>query len=417
MKANQIRRKVITYFVVITSVMGLLFSAFSFLFAYAVEDTLFELLLHDEKQIVETQLANGQIARPSLAFITFYDQQSALPEPIKQTLQEEPARVEFSSNDGKHYHLMPINGGFLVAEVSSHLVVRKLKAEMLSAQLVLVAIAVLTALLLAFMSLALAKKLLQPLDKLMAIVENAPIEKLPTQFAQQFKEDEIGHFAATLEAALCRIQALLTREQEFTRDVSHELRTPLTVAKGAMTLLNNTELSAQQTAYVARICRANQQIEQSIEGLLLLAREEHLTAQPTRLLPIVERVVLQHHPLIAAKAIELLITVPANVTLNTNDQVLTLILTNIIKNAFTHVEQGVIEIGYAANTLYVEDNGPGISQAMLKDIFCAGVKGEHSEGSGLGLAIVKRICDKLAYRLDLTSSESGTRIEIAFANA
>jgi signal transduction histidine kinase len=413
MKTNQIRRKVISYFVLITSVIGLLFTAFSFLFAYAVEDTLFELLLLDEKQTVLAQLANGEAPKPNLEFIHFYHSEQALPETIKLILDDEPERVEFAAPDGKHYHLMALSQGYLVAEVSDHLVVRKLKGEMLSILLVLVAFGLLIAVLLAFMSLALAKKLVQPLDTLMDIVENAPIEKLPTQFAQQFKDDEIGRFASTLEAALARIRAFIAREQEFTRDVSHELRTPLTVSKGALSLLQNTPLNDLQQSYLARVQAANEQMEQSIEGLLVLAREAHLTAQPTRLLPIVERIVLQHHELIANKPIELAVSVAHGVTLNVNRDVLTLLLTNLVKNAFSHVERGLIDIGYENGMLYVQDHGNGIAAELIEQIFEAGVKGQHSTGSGLGLAIVKRICDKLDYKLTLNSDEHGTRVAIS----
>lgn len=414
MNNRTIRRKVISYFVGVSIILSTVFAAMALVFSYEVEDRLFQTLLQDEQHLIETQLKNAQPPEPRLPFINYHQSTDTLPESIASTLIEEPHRIEFSGDNGKHYHLLNINTGYLVAEVSDHLVVRKLRAEMLSLFLILLILGLFTALLLAFASLKLAKKLLKPLDELMIIVNNAPVDKLPTQFAHRFEQGEIGLFAHTLEKALERIRAFIRREQEFTRDVSHELRTPIAVVEGAVTLLKRTSLNEEQQVVAERIAQANIQMAQSIDGLLFLAREEPQGSESTTVLPLVERIALTHIGLIENKPVTLSINIDAKKTVNASEQALTLILSNLIKNAFIHTHQGDVTINFVDNTLTIRDSGTGVEHSIKEHIFAEGVKGSQSTGSGLGLAIVKRVCDKLQLGLQLQSDTNGTCIRIKF---
>ncbi|CCQ10033.1 two-component system sensor protein [Pseudoalteromonas luteoviolacea B = ATCC 29581] len=414
MNNRTIRSKVISYFVGMSLLLSLVFGALALIFSYAVEDQVFQALLIDEQQLIEEQIAHGQTPSPRLTFISFYAQKSQLPEPILRILNDEPQRIEFPGVGQEHFHLLAINGGYLVAEVSEHLAVRKLKGEMLSIFMILLSLGLFAALLLALTSLKLAKRMLKPLDDLMGIVANAPVEKLPTHFAERFAHGEIGQFAQTLENALTRIRAFVTREQEFTRDVSHELRTPIAVINGAITLLKNTAMSSEQQKLVQRIEKANVQTTQSIEGLLVLAREESDEKHDTALLPLIERVALAHVDLIENKPVELVINIKPHVHLALSEPALTLIVSNLIKNAFVHIEQGKVLVEYdtSREVLIIQDTGPGIEKAVLESPFKPGIKGQSSKGTGLGLAIVKRVCDKMNIAIELESSSAGTCIEL-----
>jgi signal transduction histidine kinase len=417
MNNRTIRRKVISYFVGASVVLSVLFSMMALIFSYEVEDRLFQTLLFDEQQLVEQQLKDGLKPTPRLSFIEFYQTESALPRAIADVLKDEPNRIEFPGDDQQHYHLTRIDGGFLVAEVSEHLVVRKLRGEMLSVFVILLSIGLVAALLLALLSLRLAKRLLKPLDELMDIVNNAPVEKLPTHFAHRFETGEIAQFAKTLESALERIRAFITREQEFTRDVSHELRTPMSVIQGAITLLKASELTANQRDTLARLDQANLQMTQSLEGLLVLAREENNAPQNTQLLPLVERIALAHIDLIDGKPVELNIHIAAHARVPISEPALTLILSNLIKNAFIHTNRGHVTIDYQAGILHVSDTGSGFEPSVMTHAFEQGVKGSKSQGSGLGLAIVKRVCDKLNISIEFTSNTTGTRFTLTLNSA
>ena len=58
------------------------------------------------------------------------------------------------------------------------------------------------------------------------------------------------------EKALARISVIVVRERYFTGSASHELRTPITVITGALELLEQGELPAEEQKAVDRIRRA-----------------------------------------------------------------------------------------------------------------------------------------------------------------
>ncbi|QTL37710.1 sensor histidine kinase [Pseudoalteromonas viridis] len=408
MKATQLRNRILAFFVGIALFISALFGAASFLFAYSIEDRFFIALLNDEAQTIATQLAAGEQAKPRLAFIQYYPKPTDLPKAVQDKLAQEPNRIEFSGEGEAHYHLKKLPSGYLVAEVSEQLVVRKIKGGMLTFILVLFGGVLVVALVLAFVSLMMAKRLVKPLDTLVKIVEDAPVERLPQNFSQQFVNDEIGAFAKTLEQALARIRRFISREQAFTRDVSHELRTPVAITQSSLTLLKQTQLDDKQAELVGRIADAQHQITQSLEVLLALAREETLTTAQTRVLPVVEQVILNQAEKIADKDIDVEVEVATSVTLPIASSALQLLLNNLVGNAFTHIHSGVVTISASTQTITVADTGQGIAPQQLKTLFEPGAKGPDSKGMGMGLSMVKRLCEKLDIELSVSSSEAGS---------
>lgn len=414
MRATQLRNRIVGFFVGIALFISALFGAASFLFAYNIEDRFFVSLLDGEAQTIATQLEAGLQPTPRLDFIRYYPAHADLPRVVREALEAEPHRVEFSGEDVAHYHLKKLPTGYLLAEVSEQLVVRKIKGGMLKFILVLSGGVLVLALVLAFASLIMAKRLVKPLDTLVKIVEDAPVERLPQNFSGQFVNDEIGVFARTLEQALARIRRFIHREQAFTRDVSHELRTPVTITQSSLTLLRQTPLSDKQAELVGRIADAQHQITQSLEVLLALAREETLVHDSVRVLPVVEQVILAQAEKIAGKEIEVEVEVPAKLALPIAPSALQLLLNNLIGNAFTHISSGVVTISASTHSITVADTGGGIAPEQLKTLFEAGVKGPDSNGMGMGLSMVKRLCEKLNIELSVTSSDSGSAFCLQF---
>ncbi|MBD1584179.1 sensor histidine kinase [Pseudoalteromonas sp. S16_S37] len=416
MKITQLRNRIVIYFVGSTLLTSILFGLSSFFIAYNVEDEFFYDLLKDEVKVVQTQISQGQEPQPKLDFVHYVRYQELLPEPVLTRLREEPNRREFSGENGQHFHLLTLKDqpGYLVAEVSEHLVVRKFTEGMVYFLLIIFAFACLIAIVMGFASYKISKRLLKPLDDLMDILTNAPVDKLPQGFARKFNNDEIGTFAKTLESALSRIRAFIRREQLFTRDVSHELRTPVTVSQGALTLLKQTNLDAQQSSLVQRIDAAQQQIEQSLTILLALAREDSLGEGKSRLLSAIEQSVIQQYEHLSGKDIKLVVNVDSQIEVPVAQTSLLILLNNLLGNAFKFTTQGKITISFSNNTLCIEDTGQGIGNDEKSLVFEDGFKGENSQGLGLGLNIVKRLCEKLSLQYSLASSALGTRVEIAF---
>ena len=206
-----------------------------------------------------------------------------------------------------------------------------------------------------------------------------------------------------------RVRAFIDREREFTRDASHELRTPLTVIRAASERLSaDTALSADARASVEHIGQSASHLEQTVALLLALAREQPApptaSTPVTRVIPVLERVVVEQSPLLEGKHVQVVVEVPADVTSTLTAPVLQVLLSNLIGNAFAHTREGDVVIMADEDTLCVSNPG----HAVREGDFAPFVKGEDSTGFGLGLSIVRRLCERHAIDLRFESSADGS---------
>jgi signal transduction histidine kinase len=415
MRVLSLQRRILLAFIASSALVGLLFGLSAIIFAYHTEDQLFATLLHAEAAYIEQQLATDAAIQPRLAFVSYVADTAALPQPIQTTLQHAPERKEFALDSGQHYHLHALSAGYLLADVSEQLVVRALRPQLLQFLLSLLAITILVAAAFAYL---LARRVLKPLHQLTRAVDNAgqnPVNsELTASLATGFAPDEVGRLAQTLQQAWQRVAEFIGREQQFTQDVSHELRTPLAIMQGALTLLQHSPLTAQQLQFVERLQRAQLQINQTIETLMLLAREQLPPATPVRLLPAVEQSILQQQDKLAGKPIDLQLDIAPDAQLTIDQMSLLMLLNNLIGNAFDYTEAGVIRITFAAQVLTVQDSGAGIDAQLQQQVFDCGIKGSNSTGMGVGLSLVKRLSDKWHINCQIQSDNTGTCVALHF---
>ena len=127
-----IRTRIITSFISIALFVSTLFIGLGFIFSYEVEDGFFRFILNGEREQVEQQLATNQAILTHYPFVNYVESKEALPTVIYNILLEEPNRTEFPGEGDKHYHIVALSKGYLVAEVSEQLIVRKNTGGMLS---------------------------------------------------------------------------------------------------------------------------------------------------------------------------------------------------------------------------------------------------------------------------------------------
>jgi signal transduction histidine kinase len=260
----------------------------------------------------------------------------------------------------------------------------------------------------------LARRATAPLERLAALVAQAEPGQLPRAFAHAFPDNEIGALAKGLEQAMDRIAEFIEREQHFTRDASHELRTPLAVVSGAARLLASGPLATQQATQVQRIAAASEAMSQSVDTLLALAREDlgqAAKAEPVLLLPLVESTVVQHAHLLDGKTVEVIVDVGGQDSAVCRRAALSILLSNLVSNAFAHTMAGQIRISMEQGCLVVADSGPGIEAHLHR----AGARGGSSQGFGLGLSIVHRLAARSSIGLEIVSEAgAGTRAILRF---
>ncbi|WP_277554079.1 PAS domain-containing sensor histidine kinase [Halobaculum limi] len=196
-----------------------------------------------------------------------------------------------------------------------------------------------------------------------------------------------------------------TRLNEFADVVSHDLRNPLGVAQGYLEL-NEDELPADDYTTIAD---ALDRMEALIDGLLTNARVENRGAE---LRSVELRRVIEScwHNVVTPGA-----TLHADVdlTIRADELQLTQLLENLFRNALDHAPDGVaVTVGALEDGFYVEDDGPGISEAERADVFDTGYS-TSTHGTGLGLAIVERVVESHGWDIQVTESPTGgARFEV-----
>lgn len=416
MANHSLKKRIIIGFMSFALLIAMVFSLFNFMFLYNVEDTFFDAMIKEEAQYIQAHWLNtGKLVQPKRKFMTAYNAPNALPVDLQRAMEQAPNQREYSGDESRHYHVLYSTKPdyVLVAEVSDYLVVRPLR---LNIALVLVATSLIMILFALILGYWIAKRTTKPLSQLATLVADTSPTQLPTNFSKDFPNNEIGLLASTLENSLLRINQFIEREQNFTRDASHELRTPVTIIKNAMELLDQQDCSEKEKLILARVTQANRKMEQTINTLLSLAREEK---QPKKfnyikILPLIERAIIEQATLLEGKNVEVDVSVKMDREVQLSSVVLQILLTNLIANAFQYTEQGIVSISMNGNTLCISDSGKGIDKNIQGNVFDPLVKGENSKGFGIGLSLVKRLCEQYQLTLEIDSSDNGLSVSISF---
>lgn len=419
-RAPRLQRRLMWVLALFTLATAGLFGLYAIAFMYATEDAFFGAMLQQEAAAqYAARERSGQWSEPAQPFMRVYPSAVQLPDGLDQILAAEPQRREMPGHDGRHYHLLALHArdgarAWLAAEVSSRLVVRPRRQQVLGilawSALGLVAIALL-------LGHMLARRTTAPLARLAARVDDISAQHWPQELAQGFRDDEVGAVARALQSLLQRLHAFVDREREFTRDASHELRTPLSVIRAVAESLQNEPLSTSGRQRLQHLHQSALQLQQTVTTLLTLAREEEAPAaaatpaQPV--LALLERVIVDQAPLLEGKPVEVQLDIASTLTSTIPASVLHILLSNLIGNAFAHAEEGTIAITAAAGRLHIANRvaalQAGAAQRLVDQPYA---RREGSAGFGLGLVIVRRLGER--FGLDLQISLAGGSAQASF---
>ncbi len=277
-----------------------------------------------------------------------------------------------------------------------------------------------------------ARQLTRPLALLGGAAEQMAAGDLSAR-APNGRRDEFGQLARqfnqmaeALQANLERLAADREALRRFIADASHELRTPLTALKSFNALL--TRESRLDEAKTAELQQASGEqiarLDALTQGLLDLSRlNASLSAEEMivdDLQPIIQRAASVFRPLMAEMGQTLSVSLPADPIPALHDPAyLRRAIDNLLGNALKFTPAGgQISIGLELQgdeiEIWVADDGPGISEEELPQVFDRFYRGRNAagtEGSGLGLAIVKAVALAHGGRVAADGS-AGTRISI-----
>ncbi|HMK06724.1 MAG TPA: PAS domain-containing sensor histidine kinase [Flavobacterium sp.] len=207
--------------------------------------------------------------------------------------------------------------------------------------------------------------------------------------------------------------------------LGHDLRSPVANLMTLSSMATNTEISSDE--FVLLIHQIN---EQSIQVLELLDRTLNWaklnfdTIQP-QTIPINVTVLTDmifeiYKAAYQSKNITIDAVLEKDAVINSDLEIVTIIVRNIISNAIKFTPQnGVIQIRFNQNELVIIDSGIGMTDRMIDDVLnktYVSRRGTNNEvGIGIGLQLVKSLTEKINCKLSIASVPNrGTTIRLAF---
>jgi signal transduction histidine kinase len=236
-------------------------------------------------------------------------------------------------------------------------------------------------------------------------------------------EGESLVLASSLHDFGMRIEELVHRERNFTRDASHELRTPLAVIRMASEMMQTDPIcSPRQQKALNRIQGAVRDMETLIEAFLILARDGDTGLPPEPLLAseIVEDELEKARPLVANKPVALELDLEADFKLVAPRRVVSVLISNLVRNACYYTDSGHVRIRVRFGEIRIEDTGIGMSPEQLERVFEPFWRADTARvgGQGIGLSIVQRLSSRFGWPVHLASEAAkGTIATVSFPQA
>lgn len=243
---------------------------------------------------------------------------------------------------------------------------------------------------------------------------------------------ELAPLIKAMDGMLATLQKAFTSQREFVANAAHELKTPIAVLKSTLQLGLQRQRTAEE--YRGQLQDALDDVarlETLSHSMLRLARAEQLHAAKRREdFPVVdltascEESADRWRPLAEAKSIRIQLRCSSAPKLRADPDDVDLIWNNLLDNAIRYSPTGsevLISVSQDDGRAHIEvhDNGPGISDAELRNIFERFHRGDASRsretgGYGLGLAIAKAMIEAYGGNISAKSSKaSGTTFSVS----
>jgi two-component system sensor histidine kinase PfeS len=259
-------------------------------------------------------------------------------------------------------------------------------------------------LLVAALSYIIFRHIISPLKQLQQATQRFSNGEYQVRTAETLnkRKDELSELAMSFDHMADRIGNLLTTQRQLIQDISHELRTPITRIKLVLSKPNEVDV-------ISRVEQEINAMQSLMEDTLTLSWLD--TEKPTLNQEQVDVSLLLET--IAEDARfefpdhQLVLSIPETcVVNNSSHRALGQALENMIRNALKYSPKGsrvevAVNIEQAVQQLYItiKDEGPGVPEQDIDNIFKPFYRGDKSRqkgsgkdpgGYGLGLALSKR---------------------------
>ncbi len=272
------------------------------------------------------------------------------------------------------------------------------------------------------LSVLVIRSALGPLDRLAARLEaRDPQDLTPIDMALP---REIGVMVGALNGFMGRLDRQLGTMQRLISDTAHQLRTPVAALRAQADLAGGEDDPDRLRQIVGRIHRRSVSLGRLLDQMLSRAMVIHRIDAARREVVDLRDIALElvesaDHKLVAPDAVVRLEIGDAPVLARADALSLGEAAKNLMFNALTHGE-APITVGASARDgavmLWVDDAGPGPSEAVRDQLGDRFLRNAASRGTsaGLGLSIAKSVAEAFGGSLEMTPRPDGFRIAMVF---
>jgi signal transduction histidine kinase len=222
---------------------------------------------------------------------------------------------------------------------------------------------------------------------------------------------ELAPLTQAMTAMLANLRQAFTSQREFLANAAHELKTPAAILKSTLqSLVQRPRSSDEYRAGIEAALEDMARLEKLLHSMLRLARAEQWAMGSLRpdlgevdLSTSCELCVERLLPLADQRGVKVELRNEGSPTLKADAEDLELVWSNLLENAIQYSPAGSkVTVSVQGNgdfaEVAVKDEGPGISEAEITQIFERFHRGDASRaretgGYGLGLAISKAIVE------------------------
>jgi signal transduction histidine kinase len=218
-----------------------------------------------------------------------------------------------------------------------------------------------------------------------------------------------------------KLQKLNSQKDDIISAISHEFKNPIAVVNGySQTLLDDENINPSiRKKFLTKIYTNGIKLSELIDRLRLSVKldggHQDLNTQKINLYKLVLESAQNLEP--SYKDRKVVIHGDKELQINADATLFSIVITNLIENAFKYSEDEVI-INITANSLEVIDTGIGISEKDLQNItdkFYRVHNNRWNNSLGLGLFLVNNIIHLHKFKLIITSKvNEGSKFTISF---
>lgn len=234
------------------------------------------------------------------------------------------------------------------------------------------------------------------------------------------KNDEIDNNRIEISEKNAVLAGLNTTKDKFFSIIAHDLRNPIAAFVNISELLEldyDRISDKDKREIISQMNSSSKNLIRLLENLLTWARlssnKIDVFSESVLMKDILEASCYPYLQSAHNKKINITINVPDELVIETDKFIIQTIIGNLINNAikFSNQHSEIIVNLTSTNTahkLVIKDNGIGIEESQLRNIFVLGKvstgRGTMGEGgTGLGLVLVKELIEKLKWQIEVKS--------------